>query len=238
MKSVVRWSAFRTVAVILAAMILLFSCSDDGDKRQAVKDDFGEPDEIIKSEYGGIKSELYIYARRDINRAYEFQKTVSGCGGSGKWYVYRMYYADYLGYELYMPPVIVHEPITSAPEGQKIVVNAVVTDDFEVISVALFYRTVGQEEFEMDRMTGGDEDTFSTSIPGDLVSAEGIEYYIEAYDVEHDTRLPEKGYYTINVGASDEPVAKSAAETSGRPAPPPSIIHLPEASTSPSPVGP
>ncbi len=238
MRYLVTRSAFRAAFVVIAAMLILFSCSDDGDKRQAVKDDYGEPDDIIKSEYAGIKSELYIYARRDINRAYEFRKTVSSCGGSGEWYVYRMYYADYLGYELYMPPQVTHEPVTQSPPGEKVTITAVITDDIEVISATLFYRGVGDEEFVSDRMVGGEENTYSVSIPGDAMTGGGVEYYIEAYDDAHETRLPENGYYTIAIAPAGEGTEKAAPETAPWNAPPPAVGSPEDPWSAPSPVGP
>ena len=74
--------AFRQVILVLTALLLLFSCSGEGDKRKAVRDDLGEPDLIVPSEFAGMKIELYVYARKDINRAYEFRKTVSSGGRS------------------------------------------------------------------------------------------------------------------------------------------------------------
>ena len=207
---------FRKAILVITALLLLFSCSSDRDKRKAVREDYGEPDEIIKSEYGGIRSELYIYTRRDINRAYEFRKTVSGCGGSGQWYVYRMYYADYLGYILYLPPTIVHTPIESTPPGKKVPISAVITDDEEVVSATLYYRTVGQEEFQSDRMTGGQEDAFTANIPSELVTVEGVEYFIEASDDAHISVLPENGYYEITVTSAEETVEEGSPETSLR----------------------
>ena len=231
--------AFRQVILVLTALLLLFSCSSEGDKRKAVRDDYGEPDIISKSEYAGMKIELYVYARKDINRAYEFRKTVSSCGGSGQWYVYRMYYADYLGYVLYLPPEIKHTPVESAPAGEKIIISAEVTDDVEVVSVTLYYRVVGDEEFLSVRMTASENNIFSATIPAEVVIAEGVEYYIEANDdEEHSTELPKKGAYTVTVSSKEKAVVYKPAETSAGIILPSSLHEPGEIFNNTSPVSP
>ncbi|GAF69827.1 unnamed protein product, partial [marine sediment metagenome] len=191
-----------------------FSCSSEGDKRKAVRDSYGEPDLIEESEFAGMKIELYVYARKDINRAYEFRKTVSSCGGSGQWYVYRMYFADYLGYALYLPPEIKHTPVESAPPGDKIIISAEVADDEEVVSVTLYYRVAGDEEFLSVRMTASENNIFSATIPAEVVIVEGVEYYIEANDEEHSSELPKKGVYVVAVSSKEKVVVYKPAETS------------------------
>jgi len=206
--------------VLLGVLIvLLFSCSDNEDKRKVVTDELGPPDDIRRSEFAGMKSELYIYARKDINRTYEFRKTVGGCGGSGQWYVYRMYYTNYLfpDIELYLPPTIKHTPVESAPPGQEIEITAEVKDDEEVVSVTLYYRATGQEDFLSVRMTGGEEGMYTASIPAEAVTTAGVEYYIEAFDDgEHSSELPEDGVYSITVSSSEKAVARGTPESNAR----------------------
>ncbi len=230
--------AFRQVILVLTALLLLFSCSSEGDKRKAVRDDYGEPDLIVPSEFAGMKIEVYVYARKDINRAYEFRKTVSSCGGSGKWYVYRMYYADYLGYELYLPPEIKHTPVESAPPGEKIIISAEVTDDEEVVSVTLYYRVAGDEEFLAVRMTASENNIFSATIPAEVVITEGVEYYIEANDEEHSSELPKKGVYTVAVSSKEKAVVYKPAETSAGIILPSSLHEPGEIFNNTSPVSP
>jgi len=164
------------------------------DVRQAVFDQYGEPDYVYESQFDGTMYETWIYAREDINRAYEFCKSESGV-----WNVNRMYYADYLGYELYLPPTIIHTPVTDAPAGQKITISAEVTDYEEVVIVSLYYRIPGDEDFVSSRMPS-EGDTFSGEIPQEMVTTTGVEYYIEAIDDgDYKTTNPNKGYYTVNV---------------------------------------
>jgi len=235
--TLIRSHAFRSLILLLTLLLLLFSCSSEKDKRQTIVKEYGEPDEIVTSSFGTYKTELYVYKRKDTNRAYEFQKTASGCGGSGQWYVYRVYYADYLGYELYMPPQITHAPIQSAPQGEKLSVSAEVIDDEIVVSVTLYFREVGQEEFQSIRMTP-DENKYSANIPIQAVTAAGIEYYIEAEDEEHTSQLPENGVYTITVSSAGKVVVKAPVETSPGYFQPPTLPAPGDMSNDLSPVSP
>ncbi len=226
--TMIRSSAFRLVMLVLMALVLVFSCSDSGDKRGAVKDELGEPDDIIKSEYAGMKAELYVYARKDINRTYEFRKTTGGCGGDGDWYVYRMYYTNYLfpNIELYLPPTIKHEPVLTAPPEVRLSVSAIITDDVEVVSVTIFYRVKGIDDFQSTRMTGGEDDIYNAMIPAEFVTTAGLEYYIEANDGSYSTTLPAKGAFSVTVAEGGQLETGELVE-SKRPAVIP-VFHSPD----------
>lgn len=187
--------------LVLMALILVFSCSDSGDKRGAIKEELGEPDEIVESEYAGMKAELYVYARKDINRTYEFRKTTGGCGGDGDWYVYRMYYTNYIfpNIELYLPPTIKHEQVLTAPPSVRLSVSAIITDDVEVVTATIYYRVKGIDDFQSTRMTGGEDDIYSAMIPAEFVTTAGLEYYIEATDGGYSTNLPAKDTFFVTV---------------------------------------
>ena len=214
-------TAFRTVILLLTALLLLFSCSKSEDKRKVIEREYGEPDEIIKSEFAGIKYELYVYARRDINRVYEFQRSASGCGGSGQWYIYRFYYAD-MYYVLYSAPVIKHTPVISTPPGVKVSVIAEVIDVENMMTdVDLYYCADGEEEFKKVKMLidEDNENIYSAEIPGETVTGDRIEYYIELsyfveiYDKSHVLKLPDKGFYSVSVSEAVEKKAEGHTET-------------------------
>ncbi|MBT4483279.1 MAG: hypothetical protein HOC71_06340 [Candidatus Latescibacteria bacterium] len=238
----------RTIVVfMLTAVILLFSCSDSEDKRNTVLDEYGEPDTIIESEFAGLKSELYVYARRDVNRAYEFRKTAGGCGGSGQWYVYRAYYADnlyYSGIVLYTAPALSHSQVISAPPGEKIPITAEVIDNESLLTeIKLYYRTLGQEEFTVVEMPIY-EGSCNSEIPSAAVTTEGIEYYIEQsyyieiYDKTHISKIPEKKYYTIDVTEAAEKIVKGPMETTGKILLPSSLLETGKIFNNTSPVSP
>ncbi len=243
--------SFRTVIFLLVLLLLLFSCSDNEDKRKSVVKDYGEPDKIITSSFGTYKNELYIYARSDINRAYEFQKSASGCGGSGQWYVNRVFYTQDLPYYygidvvLYAPPQIKYTPIQSASPGEKLPVIAEVTDsDNLVVQVDLYYRTSGHEAFNKVTMLVN-ENKYSTNIQGESVTTDGIDYYIELsyyvefYDKTQILQMPEnKGYYTISISENVEKRIEGPTETTSKFISPSSLPVTGDMFNDLSPVGP
>jgi len=213
-----RKSFFMIIATMIFLIPLMFSCSDTSDKRKDVKKSYGEPDIIEKGGYGLYKYEIYVYARKDLNRVYDFRQSASGCGGKGNYYIYMVYYADELGYELYMPPTITHTAVVSAPAGVDLNIIAQVTDDGDVSKVELFYRVLGQTDFSSAQMYS-DTSTptyYKAEIPATAMTAAGVEYYLEAYDdEEYGIRLPETGTYSVTVTSSSKPVviAKEADST-------------------------
>jgi parallel beta-helix repeat protein len=80
-----------------------------------------------------------------------------------------------------IPPVIYHENITSATEGESIPISATITDDTKVANASLSYRISGEEAWittPMDHIG----DNYSATIPESHVTTAGVEYYIEAVD--------------------------------------------------------
>jgi len=206
------------VILVVTAIVLVFSCSKDTDKRKIVRDEYGEPDEIIYGGYGSYKSELYVYANKNINRVFDFNQSGSGCGGSGQWYIYNTYTAEYWGYTLYLPPFITHTPVQTAIPDESVNITATVIDDVEVISVYLFYRVKGQEEFYSVTMSA-EKSIYTAVIPVEAVTDAGIEYYIEANDDGHKTQSPEEGFYTITVsetGTSEKTIDPLSPVTTPR----------------------
>ncbi|MCE5251688.1 hypothetical protein LLG96_15885 [bacterium] len=158
--------------------------------REGVRETLGEPDEIQTGGTGAYKYELWFYLNKDLNRVYEFRKSASGCGGSGQWYVEYLYYADYhFGMELYVAPTIIHEPVKAAPIGQDISITAEITDDVQVVSADLMYRAIDAPEYTPVSMSVSDT-LYTAVIPASVVTTAGVEYYIQASDGQHSSRLP------------------------------------------------
>ena len=232
------WLPRMRAGLCLVAVLLAFSCSGNTNKQKAVRDEYGEPDFKYDSQFAGYKYETWTYARKDINRAYEFRKTVGGCGGSGDWYLNRMYYADYLGYELYLPPTVKHTPVTETPAGQKIIISAEVTDDVEVITVSLYYRLPGDEDYISTRMRA-EGNMFIGEIPQEIVTTAGVEYYIEAADDgDHKTTVPSKGSYTISVTQAAKTVVYGKAVVAPAPVFVPEGLDEFDSMTPSSPIAP
>jgi hypothetical protein len=79
------------------------------------------------------------------------------------------------------PPVIYHEPITTATEGENISIFATITDDTKVASATLFYRITGGEAWTSTPMIPIGN-IYSETIPASNVTTAGVQYYIEAVD--------------------------------------------------------
>lgn len=219
-------ASLRKILFILSAIVIVFSCSDNENQRDSTRKALGDPDEIIQQNYATFKSELWVYARSDINRVYEFQKSASGCGGSGEWYLYRRYYADYhFGYDLYDPqPVITHEPVVWAPPGKAIKITTDVklhpkaTIDTFVKAVNLQYRITGDSLFNAVNMSIIDT-LFVGTIPSDMVTTTGVEYYLEGTSDQSTwnkwSRLPKDKDGVFSVAVSADTTGVMPAEKAG-----------------------
>jgi len=102
------------------------------------------------------------------------------------------------------PPTIYHEPVSIGTAGNDITITAEVTDDGGMDSVSLYYRSTENGPFNHVSMTKTSPDTYTGTIPGSAVTAEGVQYYIEANDALNNTgRRPktdwEESPYTIEV---------------------------------------
>jgi hypothetical protein len=213
--------------IIASFILFLFSCSDSSDQRAQTLKYLGQPDDIVSQQSYSYKVEYWIYARSDINTVYEFEKSASGCGGSGEWYLARRYYADYhFGYTLWdPPPTITHTPITKAPTGKtieitaEIKVNKKAIKDTAVKRADLNYRSVGDSLFATMVMSMEDSVSgkFSGEIPFDVVTEKGVEYFLMATSdsaMVHWSTLPENGYFVIAVSDSFTQVEKAGKTTS------------------------
>lgn len=81
------------------------------------------------------------------------------------------------------PPTILHTPIDDGPvPGTPLTVQADVVDGSGVRQVTLHYRTEGTSSFGSLPMTAAGP-TYSVQIPGNQISAPGLEYYFEAVDL-------------------------------------------------------
>jgi hypothetical protein len=195
------------IGIVLTGLLVFFSCMEEEDMRKQAVNDLGEPDEIQTGGFGVDRYEIYFYDRKDLNRVYIYQKSAPGCGSQGNWYVVDVVYpADiYYDRETYEPPKIVHSPVKTASPGSPIAISAKVTDDQYVKDVILYCRTRGETDFLPVTMAPGDSSMYSGEIPAERATVAGVEYYIEATDSAHKSRLPQvKGVYLITVSPGAE----------------------------------
>lgn len=218
MKRVFAGTSRLVMFSIFFGLILLFSCSDEEDMRQKTVKELGEPDEIVTGGYGVDEYEIYYYDNINIDRAYMYQKSASGCGGSGNWYIANTWMASWdSSREIYEPPTIIHSPVKTAALGTAILIQAEVTDDNYVKDVILYYCALPDTNFLAATMSFKDSTTYFSEIPADMVTASGVEYYLEAHDSAHTSRLPEiRGTYLISVSADAQRVV-GKPETSDSP---------------------
>ncbi len=221
-------ASLKTVIYLITLILIIFSCSENSDHRAITLKALGEPDVIIPQSFGTFKSEIWIYAQWDINIVYEFQKSATGCGGSGQWYLYRRFQANdpyYGGYVLHdPPPIIEHEPIVSAIPGEEITISAVITlskkkkYDSVIKDANLYYRVSGDSLFDTVTMSleSSEDSLYTATIPAEKVTIQGVDYYIEATSDESSweiwARLPESKdeFYSIVISTDlSEPVEKS-----------------------------
>lgn len=213
-------AGFVRMVVVCIGVAILLSCSTEKDMRQGLVETLGEPDIIDKGGSGPYQYEYYWYLNQNVDRMYVFQKSAPGCGSSGNWYVeyvYRAsYQASYYGYELYEPPTINHAQLVTAPVGKQIVVRAEITDDERVVSADLFYRVRGTADSTAVRMAVVDS-LYTAEIPALAVTEAGVEYFIEASDGDHTSKLPPRGYFTILTTKSKTAETYAEPETTFRP---------------------
>ncbi len=101
-----------------------------------------------------------------------------------------------------MAPNIYHSGISTATEGRSLVVSATVTDNLQISYAELLYRVGENGQWKTVRMNNLN-DKFSAIIPANDVTAEGLEYYILAYDgVSYTYRGSEAEPYRVQVGQS------------------------------------
>jgi VWFA-related protein len=81
-------------------------------------------------------------------------------------------------------PLITHTPTTFLQQGQDIVISATVTDTTNQVSkVTLYYRKTGRVAYrEVSQAFNQTDVQFTATIPGEDVTANGIQYYLSAED--------------------------------------------------------
>jgi hypothetical protein len=104
-----------------------------------------------------------------------------------------------------MAPNIYHSPVYTANTGANLIVSATVTDNLHIVYAKVYYRAAGSESFATAMMNNLN-DKFSAIIPADVLSKDGMEYYIEAFDgVSYTYKGSAESPYTVLVQEAVDP---------------------------------
>ena len=114
-----------------------------------------------------------------------------------------------------MAPNIYHTPVRTAYTGSNLIINATVTDNLAVQGAKVYYRTVGETEWRSTAMTALN-DKYSAIISAELLSLDGLEYYIEATDGISVTRKGSADApYSVTVQLAVDPNSKGDVDGDG-----------------------
>ncbi len=116
------------------------------------------------------------------------------------------------------PPTVAHDLIEGTTPGQDRTITAEADDDGQVDRVTLFYRTQGDLAYSQVSMTNTSGTTYEATVPGEEITAAGIEYFIEAED--------DFGV-TNSEGLADDPLVELSEGRVVAPAPSNRTIGLP-----------
>ncbi len=98
-----------------------------------------------------------------------------------------------------MAPDIYHTPVRTGYTGSNLIVNATITDNMQIKSATLYYRTVGETTWRSVTMTAHNS-RYSAIISSDHLTTDGIEYYIDAFDgISHTCKGTADAPYTVTV---------------------------------------
>ena len=103
-------------------------------------------------------------------------------------------------------PTIYHTPVNQGYAENNLVISCTASDNMQIASVTLYYRTVGSDTWKSLAMSKVN-DKYSATIFGSELSLDGLEYYIVASD----------GVNTVSKGTADAPytvVIKDASSIS------------------------
>ncbi|MCX8173520.1 MAG: C25 family cysteine peptidase [Thermoplasmata archaeon] len=107
------------------------------------------------------------------------------------------------------PPTIRHIPVTSGKAGEPINITARITDENDIQTVKLFYKSSGEVNWKEIPMALNSDGNYYAVIPGNAITEKGLMYYIEATDaISNVARAPSQApAVSCNVsvhGATDD----------------------------------
>lgn len=79
-----------------------------------------------------------------------------------------------------MAPNIYHSPVRTAYTGQKLIISATITDNLQITSATLYFRTIGGEWKSYNMYNNNSR--YYGIVGAENLSLDGLEYYIDAFD--------------------------------------------------------
>ncbi len=124
--------------------------------------------------------------------------------------------------DIIAPTVVQNNHVSSIDAGENHQIRVTVTDNIAVKSVNLFYRGIGNSEYQVKTMhNAAGADDYAVTVMADQISADGLEYYIQATDSAGNTLL--HGYafspVAITINTVNSPVADTTLTALTKPKP-------------------
>lgn len=108
-----------------------------------------------------------------------------GMANVGKKYdeIIRHYFTNSVTIADITPPLIIHAPVEKTIIGSSVTITADVIDSSGVSSVKLFYKRYNDTNYSFKTMVNVSSVTYTEYIPASFATVGGIQYYIEATDI-------------------------------------------------------
>jgi hypothetical protein len=113
-----------------------------------------------------------------------------------------------------IPPNISHSEVHSASPGLPVTLTADATDNVQVVSVKLFYRSIGDSEFKVAPMTRTVNNRYAATLEGSKVKSPGLEYYMVVSNGISNA-FAGRAEFPITIEVIDEPVVSGINPNTG-----------------------
>ncbi len=125
--------------------------------------------------------------------------------------------------DIIAPAVTQNNHVSTMEVGDDHPIRVTVTDNVAIKSVILFYRGIGNNEYQaktMHKVAGTDD--YAVTITAEQISVDGLEYYIQATDTAGNTLLHGYSFSPVTVTIRS-PVADTTLMALTRPEPKPKL---------------
>lgn len=102
-------------------------------------------------------------------------------------------------------PTLTHTKVTSAKANTAVTLSAVVMDNIAVTAVKAFYRVSGTDAYTELPLIAGENNRYVGTIPASAVTANGIDYYLAAYDGDGNVAYSGTAQVPHNIAVNGNP---------------------------------